>query len=176
MQRRLTSSCDTPKFCQSSLAFLVNLCCISTIDLPEDWVEALLQSGFDTKQPTAWIAEGLMVYLPPEAQNLLFDDITAVSAPGSRVAIDHFPDIDGFSNEHTQHLTEGLRRASVALDMARLVYHGERRTVVDDLSMHGWDVNECAAREMYARNGFEFHEGDEFAAAFASASYISASR
>ena len=33
-------------------------------------------------QPTAWIAEGLLIYLPPEAQDLLFDRIDELSAPG----------------------------------------------------------------------------------------------
>ena len=46
-------------------------------------------SGFDPTQPTAWIAEGLLIYLPPDAQDRLFDNITALSAPGSRLATEH---------------------------------------------------------------------------------------
>jgi methyltransferase (TIGR00027 family) len=56
-----------------------------SVDLRDDWPAALRQNGFDVNQPTAWIAEGLLVYLPPEAQDRLFDSITALSAPGSRV-------------------------------------------------------------------------------------------
>ncbi len=56
------------------------------IDLREDWPTALLPRGFGAGQPTAWIAEGLLIYLPPEAQNNLFDNITELSAPGSRLA------------------------------------------------------------------------------------------
>ena len=56
------------------------------IDLRDDWPKALLDNGFDPTQPTAWIAEGLLIYLPPEAQDLLFDRINELSAPGSRVA------------------------------------------------------------------------------------------
>src|ERR1700682_6706806 len=48
-----------------------------SIDLREDWPAALRRSGFDETQPTAWSAEGLLVYLPPEAQDRLFDNITA---------------------------------------------------------------------------------------------------
>ncbi|MDT5250360.1 MAG: hypothetical protein QOJ28_2994, partial [Mycobacterium sp.] len=59
------------------------------IDLRDDWPKALLDSGFDPKQPTAWIAEGLLVYLPPEAQDRLLDAITELSTPGSRVATEH---------------------------------------------------------------------------------------
>src|SRR5882757_9098403 len=61
------------------------------IDLRDDWPKALLDNGFDPKQPTAWIAEGLLVYLPPEAQDRLLDAVTALSAPGSRVATEAVP-------------------------------------------------------------------------------------
>src|SRR4051812_39320783 len=56
------------------------------IDLRDDWPSALRDAGFEPAQATAWIAEGLLVYLPPEAQDRLFDNITALSAPGSRLA------------------------------------------------------------------------------------------
>src|SRR6201990_1232362 len=39
-----------------------------SVDLRDDWPEALRRSGFDTTQPTAWSAEGLLMYLPPEGQ------------------------------------------------------------------------------------------------------------
>jgi hypothetical protein len=39
------------------------------IDLRDDWPTALRQEGFDAGQPTAWIAEGLFPFLPPEAQD-----------------------------------------------------------------------------------------------------------
>jgi methyltransferase (TIGR00027 family) len=60
-----------------------------SIDLRDDWPSALTAAGFDSRQPTAWSAEGLLVYLPPEAQDRLFDNIVALSAPGSRIATEH---------------------------------------------------------------------------------------
>src|ERR1700755_863614 len=53
------------------------------IDLRLDWPHALVQAGFDASVPTAWSAEGLLPYLTPEAQDLLFDRIQSLSAPGS---------------------------------------------------------------------------------------------
>ncbi|WP_459977593.1 class I SAM-dependent methyltransferase, partial [Mycobacterium avium] len=50
------------------------------IDLRGDWPAALSAAGFDPAAPTAWLAEGLLIYLPPEAQDRLFDNITALSA------------------------------------------------------------------------------------------------
>jgi methyltransferase (TIGR00027 family) len=65
---------------------------VVAVDLRDDWPKALLESGFDPTQPTAWSAEGLLVYLPPEAQDRLFDEITRLSAPGSRLATEYHPD------------------------------------------------------------------------------------
>jgi methyltransferase (TIGR00027 family) len=53
------------------------------IDLRDDWPTALRAAGFTTGLPTAWLAEGLLVYLPAAAQDRLFDDVTALSAPAA---------------------------------------------------------------------------------------------
>ncbi|CCC44236.1 conserved hypothetical protein, partial [Mycobacterium canettii CIPT 140010059] len=54
------------------------------VDLRRDWPTPLRQAGFDPNQPSAWLAEGLLAFLPPDAQDRLLDNITALSAPGSR--------------------------------------------------------------------------------------------
>ncbi len=56
------------------------------VDLRDDWPTVLRTAGFDPARPTAWSAEGLLGYLPPEAQDRLLDTITELSAPGSRMA------------------------------------------------------------------------------------------
>ncbi|ORA80083.1 SAM-dependent methyltransferase [Mycolicibacter kumamotonensis] len=58
------------------------------VDLREDWPQALRDSGFDPEQPSAWIAEGLLIYLPAEAQAQLFTGIDNLAAPGSHVAVE----------------------------------------------------------------------------------------
>jgi methyltransferase (TIGR00027 family) len=87
------------------------------IDLRDDWSTALRDSGFDATRPTAWIAEGLLVYLPPEAQDRLFDNITSLSAPGSRLATEHM-DIQGAPEEWAEKLNERSRRMGSNLDLA----------------------------------------------------------
>ena len=42
--------------------------------------------GFDPTQPTAWLAEGPLMYPPADAQDRLFEQVTELSAPGSRVS------------------------------------------------------------------------------------------
>ncbi len=57
-------------------------------DLRQDWPKALHDNGFDPQQPTAWLAEGLLLFLPGEAQDRMFEDIVSLSAAGSRIALE----------------------------------------------------------------------------------------
>jgi methyltransferase (TIGR00027 family) len=143
------------------------------IDLRDDWPAALRASGFDVTQPTAWSAEGLLPYLPPEAQDRLFDNITALSAPGSRLATEHVPDPHAFSNERVQRINERWQRFGFNFNAAELFYLGQRSIVVDYLTNHGWQVTAHPAKELWERNGFEYPE-DEMKASFGEMSYVSA--
>ncbi len=58
------------------------------IDLREDWPQALRDNGFDATKRSAWIAEGLLIYLPADAEEQLFTGIDSLSAPGSHVAVE----------------------------------------------------------------------------------------
>jgi methyltransferase (TIGR00027 family) len=142
------------------------------IDLREDWPKALRDSGFDATAPTAWIAEGLLVYLPPEAQDQLFDNITKLSAPGSRLATEQLPNMDAFSDEKSAERRERMR-SLLNVDMSELVYHGERNHVIDYLTTHGWNVTASGTPELYAANGFTLPD-DETGAAMTNVEYISA--
>jgi methyltransferase (TIGR00027 family) len=53
------------------------------VDLREDWPGALAAAGHDPAAPTVWIAEGLLIYLPEDAVELLLARISARSAAGS---------------------------------------------------------------------------------------------
>src|SRR5271169_6717831 len=144
-----------------------------SIDLREDWPTALRHSGFDVNQPTVWSAEGLLPYLPAEAQDRLFDNITALSAAGSQLATEHISDPEAFSRESVQRIGERWRRAGFDLDAADLFYQGERSIVVDYLTGHNWQVIAHPAPELYQRNGFTFPE-DESMAMFRNMSYVAA--
>lgn len=64
------------------------------VDLRDDWPQALQNNGFDVTQSSAWIAEGLLVYLPAAAQEQLFTGINALAGPGSHVAIEDATPLD----------------------------------------------------------------------------------
>lgn len=143
------------------------------VDLRDDWPKALRDNGFDPTRPTAWIAEGLLIYLPPDAQDLLFDRIDELSAPGSRVATEHIPDVSMFSDERSEQIKDRLKKYGHDIEMGELIYHGDRNDVVDYLAGHGWDVTTQKMRDTYAANGFEFDE-DETIGFFADMSYLAA--
>ncbi|WP_025737580.1 class I SAM-dependent methyltransferase [Mycobacterium genavense] len=143
------------------------------IDLRDDWPSALRAARFDVTQPTTWSAEGLLPYLPPEAQDRLFDNITALSAPGSRIATEYVTDPNAFTDERLRQISDRWRSFGFDLDASALFYQGERSVVVDYLSTHGWQVTAQPARELYARNGFEF-PNDQMTAAFGDLSYVAA--
>ncbi|MGV0814067.1 class I SAM-dependent methyltransferase [Mycolicibacterium boenickei] len=142
------------------------------IDLRDDWSKALVDNGLDPSEPTAWIAEGLLIYLPPQAQDQLFDSITRLSAPGSYLATEYIPDASAFSEDRSRGVTDGFRRFGFDGELSQLVYHGRRSSVVEYLAACGWEVAAQTLEEAYAANGFEL-PGDEMFAAFADARIVS---
>lgn len=100
------------------------------VDLREDWPAALRQAGSNPTERTAWIAEGLLGYLPAEAQDRLLDQIPAQSAAGSRFATEGLPDVNDVKQEELrrrmQRQNERWNRHGFDLDMAALVYFDDR--------------------------------------------------
>jgi len=143
------------------------------IDLRDDWPQALLDDGFNPSIPTAWIAEGLLTYLPPHAQDALFDNITELSSPGSRLATEHVPDPTVFSGERAQPMYEQMKAMGSDIEMGDLVFDGVRSSVVDYLTDKGWTVSTLACREAHTVNGFDFPDSD-VAAYFSEMSYVTA--
>ena len=125
-----------------------------SIDLRDDWPTALRDNGFDPSLPTAWIAEGLLVYLPPEAQDRLFDNITALSAPGSRLATEEM-DMTSLPANWAEKLTERSQRAGTGINLAELFYTGKRVSAATYLGQHGWQTSVLKSDEAFAANGFE---------------------
>ncbi len=123
------------------------------IDLREDWPAALRACGFDNSAPTAWLAEGLLIYLPPEAQDRLFDQITALSAPGSTVATEYAPGIINFDAEKAREMSAPLREHGLDIDMASLVYAGARSHVMEYLTESGWQVTGIPRYDLFIRHG-----------------------
>jgi methyltransferase (TIGR00027 family) len=127
------------------------------IDLRNDWPAALIDAGFDKSQPTAWIAEGLLGYLPPEAQDRLLDNISALSADGSRLATEAIPDMSDVDHDQAREMmrkaTEKWRAHGFDLEFSELGYEGDRNDVAVYLDTLGWRSTGRPMSELLADNG-----------------------
>jgi methyltransferase (TIGR00027 family) len=145
------------------------------VDLRDDWPAALRANGFDASQPTAWSAEGLLTYLPPDAQDRLFDHITALSANGSRVATEFHPDGPAAMAERQKVMADKWKERGLDLDLSTLMYHGERTPATDYLASHGWRLSTQTRTEVFAAYGREMAD-DEATAALRNSIAITAIR
>jgi methyltransferase (TIGR00027 family) len=144
------------------------------VDLRDDWPAALRVAGFDPKAPAAWSAEGLLVYLPPEAQDALFDNVTALSAVGSQLACEFVPDTTVFADEWWRAHHERMSELGFdVVDFNELVYHFGRSHIIEYLSRRGWHVTHRMVAQMHAANGFVYPD-DEVGTAFADVTYLNA--
>jgi methyltransferase (TIGR00027 family) len=123
------------------------------IDLRGDWPTALKAAGFDPGTPTAWLAEGLLIYLPPDAQDRLFDTITALSAPGSAVATEYAPGIVDFDATKAREMAATMSARGLDIEMPDLIYPGPRSSAMDYLGATGWRVTATPGDQLFIRSG-----------------------
>lgn len=118
---------------------------VTVADLRDDWSAALLTAGFDPTLPTAWLAEGLLMYLSEADSDQLLASIDILSAPGSRLAIEH------------------INRAYTDLPEMRAVHERLRNvgaswlSTLEDpvgwLAGHGWAATVIPQTELAAQHG-----------------------
>ena len=131
-----------------------------SIDLRDDWLTALRHKGFDESRPSAWSAEGLLMYLPPEAQDRLFDAITALSAPGSRLATEYHRDGMPLLEKRAKAMARRWGQFGFDVDVSTLVYRGERTPAAEYLSARGWQVSTRSRADMFAESRLPMPTGD----------------
>lgn len=132
------------------------------VDLRHDWPKALLEAGFDPSQPSVWSAEGLMPYLPNAAQELLFERIAELAAPGSRVAVEALgpkfndEELRAKRRERMDRVREALAKTDTDREVPRtdeLWYFEDRERVGEWFARHGFDVNVTPAADLMAGYG-----------------------
>ena len=131
--------------------------CAVPMDLRFDWPNALREAGFDASAPTAWLAEGLLMYLPANTQDRLFEQITELSAPGSHIAAET---MGVQADERREQMRERFERIAAqfgmddALDVAELTYNDpDRADVADWLAEHGWASKAVSSQDEMRRLG-----------------------
>lgn len=119
------------------------------------------QAGFDASLPTAWSAEGLLRYLPAQAQDLLLERVNALSPCDSRLAVNApaksawDPDLNARRREESQRVRAVMSRVldTEMPDLDDLWYPEERTDVTYWLGEHGWDASATTMAEMLSRYG-----------------------
>ncbi|OBA63491.1 SAM-dependent methyltransferase [Mycobacterium sp. 1100029.7] len=132
-----------------------------SVDLRHDWPAALKQAGFDTDQPAAWAAEGLLGFLPPDAQDRLLDNITALSADGSRLVAEIF--INTGSNQNAlDGATQKWQANGLDVPLVDLGFPGERNDAAGYLRDLGWQPESTPLNQLLADNGLpQQPDGDD---------------
>ncbi|HEX4394899.1 MAG TPA: class I SAM-dependent methyltransferase [Mycobacterium sp.] len=132
------------------------------VDLRQDWPKALLEAGFDASKPSAWSAEGLLMYLPATAQDLLFDRVEGLTAAGSRVGIEALsPNFgDPAAAAQRRERMEKVRALMAKADPQRAVprtdqlwYFEDREDVGDWWRRHGWQVTVTPSHDLMTGYG-----------------------
>ena len=130
------------------------------IDLRHDWQSALRQAGLDTERPVAWAAEGLLGFLPSDAQDRLLDNITALSADGSRLVAEVF--LNCAANlQALNAATRKWRENGLDVELENLGFPGERNDVATYLADRGWHPVPTALNQMLADNGLPLQAAAE---------------
>jgi methyltransferase (TIGR00027 family) len=126
------------------------------IDLRDDWPTALRVAGFEPDEPSAWIAEGLLPFLPSDAQDRLLDDITALSADGTRLAsevVSRQPDRPEDSERPLDPVTQRWREHGFDVEFGDLGFPGDRQDVATYLDDRGWRSRRTVLRDLLADAG-----------------------
>ncbi|OBI12194.1 SAM-dependent methyltransferase [Mycobacterium sp. E2327] len=129
------------------------------IDLRHDWRSALRRAGFDAGRPTAWAAEGLLAFLPPEAQDRLLDDVTALSADGSRLMAEVFSNT-GSSGDALNAASEKWRANGLDIALGDLGFPGERNDAATYLERHGWRTVRTPLNQLLADTGLPLQRSE----------------
>ncbi|MBA5224957.1 SAM-dependent methyltransferase [Streptomyces griseoaurantiacus] len=108
------------------------------IDLRADWEDALTGAGFDPSVPTAWLAEGLLFYLPPAAERQLVDAVDRLSARGSTLAYEVKLEKDLRAYRDSALYT--ATREQIGIDLLDLFNGEPRPDSVGDLVGRGWST------------------------------------
>ncbi len=150
------------------------------VDLRHDWPAALRAAGLDPSKPTAWSAEGLLPFLPPDAQDRLLDNITALSPAGSQLATENVQgagDAVQTMADRMREVTDQWREHGFDIEMTDLWYAGDRNDVVDYLDGHGWATSATGVSELAAAYGLSLPaDSTDRTTTLGSLQYVTATR
>jgi methyltransferase (TIGR00027 family) len=109
------------------------------VDLSDDWSGALVAAGFNPALPTAWLAEGVLLFLSNAVEVGLIDAVDGLSAPGSSVAFEaklarDLPDAQDDPLYSTA-------RGQVGFDLLAMLDGEPRPDSSGELAARGWSTS-----------------------------------
>ena len=134
------------------------------IDLRDDWPGALRDAGFDPGRPSVWTAEALLNFLPPDGQDRLLDDVTALSADTSRLMVEVLWN-SADAPRVLRAATQRWHRHGLDIHLDDLGYFGRRHDVATYLGDRGWQSRRTMLRKLLTDNNFPIPEqgaGDDY--------------
>jgi methyltransferase (TIGR00027 family) len=116
-------------------------------DLRQDWPAALIQAGFHPAEPTAWLAEGLLIYLTQDERDQLLDRIRQLTTPGNRLAIEY--NSEYMNQTAVQLMIDSLSEppSPDGAFLKTLWQSGTQEDPTSWLGRHGWQAHEYDASE-----------------------------
>jgi methyltransferase (TIGR00027 family) len=114
-------------------------------DLREDWRTPLIRAGFDPRRPTAWLLEGLFMFLPPDAGDQLLYWVSALSGRGSTLALEHV-------NRAFRELPQ-MRPVHDRFDELDARWQSDVEDPVEWLAGYGWHATVTHQVDLAARHG-----------------------
>lgn len=121
------------------------------VDLGHDWAPALVDEGFTPREPTAWLAEGLIMFLPPAAERLLVETTDRLSTPGSTLAYETKP--RPTSPDVVAHPLYTGAKTRIGVDLIALFDPGPRPDSAADLAARGWSTTTRTPFDLAAHHG-----------------------
>ncbi|MFE6871241.1 SAM-dependent methyltransferase [Kitasatospora sp. NPDC057692] len=109
--------------------------------LEPHWPGRLVDAGFDPARPSAWLAEGLLVYLGPEEAAALLTAVAALAAPGSRLLLEQGRDVSTTPHDPALAHVTGLWRGGLGPGTG------------DWLDRHGWTTGGVSLETLARRYG-----------------------
>jgi methyltransferase (TIGR00027 family) len=136
-------------------------CVVVRVDLRLDWPAALHVHGFRDDEPTAWLLEGLLMYLTQAERDHLISHISAQSAAGSRMALE--PPAWQIPAHLASTVARGTLDQSTMATVARLAQAAVEDAAVADpagwLRGWGWRAELFDVAERFAAYGRELAPG-----------------
>ncbi|MDQ0924653.1 methyltransferase (TIGR00027 family) [Pseudarthrobacter sp. W1I19] len=114
-------------------------------DLSEPWRALLLAVGFDPRQPTTWVLEGLLPYLDSAAQKAVLAEVMELSGPGSRAVMERAVPLP-----KTEDFEAKLRDFSLqtGLPMSKLLARADPPDPEELLTGAGWHCKGHAVQDL----------------------------